>query len=60
MIEWLTRHEWLQESEGGFAKTVSFLAFIAMPGCIFGAIIERIFFNKWRIPVSANRTAGSL
>ena len=46
MIEWLTQHEWLQESQGGFSKTVSFLAFIAMPGCIFGAIIERIFFNK--------------
>ena len=46
MIQWLQQHEWLQESEGGFSQTVSFLAFLAMPGCVFGAIIERIFWNK--------------
>ncbi len=41
MIDWLKKNEWMQESGGGFSEVVSFLAFVAMPGCIFGAIIHR-------------------
>ena len=46
MMEWLRQHGWVQDSDGGFSQAVSFLAFLAMPGCLFGAIIERIFWNK--------------
>ena len=46
MIDWLRQHEWIQDGGGRFSQTVSFLAFIAMPGCIFGAIIERLFWPK--------------
>ena len=45
MMQWVKQHRWIQDSDGGFSHTVSFLAFLAMPGCIFGAIIERLFFN---------------
>ena len=45
MIDWLKKHHWVQESNSGFSETVSFLAFLVMPGCVFGALIERLFFN---------------
>ena len=46
MMNWLKIHGWVEGSGSGFSQSVSFLAFLAMPGCIFGAIIERIFWSK--------------
>lgn len=46
MMDWLTEHGWVQESNSSFGKVVSFLAFVSMPGCFVGAIIERLFWNK--------------
>ena len=46
MMDWLKRHGWVQDSGSGFAQTVSFLAFLAMPGCVFGALIERLLWRE--------------
>ena len=46
MMEWLKEHDWVQTGGGRFAETVSFLAFVAMPGCLIGAILERLFSSK--------------
>ena len=45
MMNWLKQHEWVQDSDSSVTEVVSFLSFLAMPGCVFGAIIERLFFN---------------
>ena len=44
-MDWLKEHQWVQDSDSGVTEIVSFLAFLAMPGCVVGAIIERVFFN---------------
>ena len=46
MMNWLREHEWVQDSQSGFSRSVSFLAFLAMPGCVLGAIIERFIWPK--------------
>ena len=46
MMVWLKEHGWVADSGSGFSQAVSFVAFLAMPGCLFGAIIERIFWSK--------------
>ena len=42
MMDWLKKNEWVMESNGGFSEAVSFVAFLVMPGCVFGAIIQRL------------------
>ena len=46
MFQWLRDHEWIQGTGSGFSQTVSVLAFVAMPGCVFGAILQRLFWNN--------------
>ena len=45
MMSWLKQHQWVQDSDNSATEIVSFLAFLAMPGCVIGAVIERLFFN---------------
>ncbi len=41
MHSWLVRHGWVEgSSSSGFSLAMSYLAFIMMPGCLFGAIIH--------------------
>ena len=42
MMDWLKRNEWVQESESSISEVISFIAFLVMPGCVFGAIIHRL------------------
>ena len=46
MMDWLKEHQWVQDSDSGITEIVSLLAFLAMPGCVIGAAIERLFFNE--------------
>ena len=46
MMNWLRQHGWVEDYQGQpFSQTASFLAFLVMPGCVFGAIFDRIFWN---------------
>ncbi len=42
MMDWLKENGWVQESENSFSEVISFVAFLVMPGCVFGAIINRL------------------
>ncbi len=42
MHGWLVRHGWVEDYvDSPFARTMSYIAFIMMPGCLIGAIIDR-------------------
>ena len=41
MHSWLVRHGWVEDYRGsGFSRVMSYIAFIMMPGCLIGAIIN--------------------
>ena len=45
MMDWLRRKDWIQGEGNGFSQTTSFIAFLVMPGCVFGAIIQWLFLR---------------
>ena len=43
MHSWLVRHGWVEDFSGNaFSRSMSYIAFIMMPGCLIGAIIHWI------------------
>lgn len=42
MMDWLRRNEWVLDSGSGFSRAVSFVSFLVMPGCVVGAILQRL------------------
>ena len=45
MLDWLRRNEWIQGEGSRFSQITSFVAFLVMPGCIFGALIQWLFMR---------------
>ncbi len=41
MHSWLVRHGWVEQYNGsGFSMTMSYIAFLMMPGCLPAAIVH--------------------
>ena len=41
MHSWLVRHGWVEDfSNSLFSRSMSYIAFVMMPGCLFAAIVH--------------------